>query len=174
MGMIDWLIRRAERTPYFEIPGYMRRLWLVPYRQRISREINEGTAVTYDGTGPVSFRERPIAWCFQRFGIAIRLHNILRSDDGRHPHDHPWPFLTIILRGGYYEMLFDERGACTSMTWHGPGSILFRRANTWHQLIVPQGGGKECWTLFVTGRWRHTWGFLVDGEKVNYRDYEGA
>lgn len=74
MGLVDRLIARAKRTPYFDLPGYMRRLWLVPYRQRISREINEGTAVSYDGTGPVSFRERPFVWCFQQLGIAIRLH----------------------------------------------------------------------------------------------------
>lgn len=174
MGLIDRLIVYAERTPYFHLPGYMRRLWLVPYRQRISREINEGTAVTYDGTGPVSFRERPFVWCIQRLGIAIRLHNILRSDAGRHPHDHPWWFLTIILRGGYYEMLFDEYGVCSTMKWHGPGSVLFRRAHTFHRLLVPTDDAKPCWTLFITGPKAQTWGFLVKGKKVNYRDYEGA
>lgn len=174
MGLIDRLITYAKRTPYFHLPGYMERYWLVPYRQRISREIDEGTAVSYDGTGPVSFRERPFVWCSQQLGIAIRLHHILRSDTGRHPHDHPWSFVTVILRGGYYEMLFDEHGVCTSTTWHGPGSILFRRANTWHRLIVPLDEGKECWTLFITGPWKQTWGFLVDGKKIDYRDYESA
>src|SRR5208282_805597 len=33
-----------------------------------------------------------------------RLHHILRSDEDRHLHDHPWPYVTIILKGGYWEV----------------------------------------------------------------------
>lgn len=31
----------------------------------------------------------------------IFLHNIQRSDDDPDPHDHPWSFLSLILKGGY-------------------------------------------------------------------------
>ena len=37
-----------------------------------------------------------------RFG-SVKLHHILRSDDDRDLHDHPWSFVSVILRGGYWE-----------------------------------------------------------------------
>lgn len=35
---------------------------------------------------------------------AFRVHQTLRSDYGRHLHDHPWDNLSIVLRGGYWEV----------------------------------------------------------------------
>jgi hypothetical protein len=39
----------------------------------------------------------------------IFLHVIHRNDDDRDPHDHPWPFTSLILSGGYW----DEQWAWT-------------------------------------------------------------
>jgi hypothetical protein len=30
-----------------------------------------------------------------------------------------------------------------------------------------------AWTIFITGKYRGTWGFLVDGAKVQWRKYLG-
>lgn len=171
--MVNWFIERARRTPYFHLDGYMKRWWLVPYRQVIERLVHAGTPYEYpdrDGTGPVSFWRRPLAWLFQRFDIAIRVHEILRSDRGRDPHDHPWPYLTVILKGGYWEERYDNMGALISRDWYGPGSAIFRRAGSWHRLILPEG--QVTTTLFITGRKQQTWGFNVDGTKVPYKQYE--
>lgn len=186
--MIDWLIKRAERTPYFHLDGYMLRWWLVPYRRVIERMVRERVKpitlfdgvtifeeqwvarVVTDGTGPVAFRERPLAWLLQRLDIAVRVHDILRSDTGRNPHDHPWPYLTIILKGGYYELRYDAAGNHLSTKWHGPGSVLFRRANSWHRLVLPEG--ETATTLFITGKKAQTWGFNVNGVKVPYWEYK--
>lgn len=35
--------------------------------------------------------------------FSVYLHEFLRSDHDRCLHDHPWPFLSIILAGGYHE-----------------------------------------------------------------------
>lgn len=173
--MIDWLIERAMRTPYFHLTGYMERFWLVPYRAEIERrelEYDDGRVVgeitVTDGTGPVSWR-RPLAWLLQRFDIAARVHHILRSDHGRDPHDHPWPYVTIVLRGGYWEHRYDASGALQSTRWHGPGSVMYRPANSWHMLELPKG--QTAWTLFITGRKAQGWGFNVGGEKVPYWQY---
>jgi len=47
----------------------------------------------------------------ERFPFNVFLHKFLKSDPDD-VHDHPWPFLTIILRGGYYEWRpqFDSQG----------------------------------------------------------------
>src|SRR5665213_1948609 len=90
--VINWLVERAKRTPYYHLDGYMLRYWLVPYRTVVKRKLPQRPGdygigswdgvypemfETIDGTGPVSWR-RPIAWLLQRFDIAVRIHEILR------------------------------------------------------------------------------------------------
>lgn len=60
------------------------------------------------GIGPGKFWKRakedgPNAW------FAIRLHHFFRSDED-HLHDHPWWFLTLVLRGSYED--WTECPAC--------------------------------------------------------------
>lgn len=170
--MINWLIERAKRTPYYHLAGYMNRWWLVPYSQVIKREVQTqvGVMTLTDGTGPVK-GFRPIARLLQLFDVAVRVHEILHSDEGRDPHDHPWPYLTIVLKGGYYEERYDEHGKLLSIRWHGPGSIIFRPANSWHMLKLAEDGTRIATTLFITGRKAQRWGFNVNGEKVDYVTY---
>lgn len=183
--MINWLINRAKRTPYFHLPGYMERYWLVPYNKAIFRALSRTvhddgcgnvdgfSFVVSDGTGMVSPLRRPFTWALQKLGIAVRIHHILRSDTGRDPHDHPWPFVTIILRGGYWEHRFHEDGIWAGTKWHGAGSVLFRRAKDFHMLELPPS--KTAWTMFITGPKQQTWGFKpVHGPKIPYYEYKDA
>ena len=94
--------------------------------------------------------------------FGVRVHNIVRSDIDRELHDHPFTFVSIILRGGYFEHTIDGR-----KTWYGPGSILVRSGDTLHKLelltidafafplLVP------AWTLVFRGRMFREWGFLT-------------
>ena len=149
--MPERIIRRAMRTPYVHLAGYMERFWLLRLGQRGGGQ-----------SGPYPL-------------IGARVHHILRSDDDRHFHDHPWWYLTIILRGGYWEIRpvrVDGVVTCVRRTWHGPGSILLRRAASWHRLELPEG--QTAWTLFCTGPKVQHWGFLVRGAKVHWREYLGV
>lgn len=83
----------------------------------------------------------------------IYLHNILRSDDDRALHDHPWNNVSIILKGEYTEL----PGEWGHGQVYGAGSIIFRKAETAHRLVVD--AGTSMWTLFLTGRYRRKWGF---------------
>lgn len=112
-----------------------------------------------------------------RWSPAIRVHEILRSDDDRAFHDHPWNYLTVVLKGGYFEVrpVFKDgiyRG--DKRTWCGPGSVLFRRATDWHRLEVPEG--TVATTLFTTFAYRQQWGFMPQPaqNKVYYREYLGG
>lgn len=182
----NWLIAKAHKTPYWHLPNYMRRFHLVPMK--------DAGSASQNGCGPVSFWKRPFAWVCQRFDIAVRLHEIISSDDrGKGYHDHPWPYISIILKGGYFEHTPRfESGIYVGddMKWYGPGSILFRKANSWHSLqlashrIFTMGGypGKpefdhidhiehSATTLFITFKYRQKWGFLVNPHgKKYYRD----
>ncbi len=169
--MLQWLIDRAKRTPYFHLDGYMNRWWLVPYNVEIVRQESPNHWPFLDGTGMVSFWERPFTWCIQKLGFAVRIHEILRSDSGRDPHNHPWMYVTVVLKGGYYEARYAADGHLTDMKWHGPGSILYRPANSWHKLIVPDG--ETATTLFITGKKCQRWGFNTSEGFVPYDKYPG-
>lgn len=81
----------------------------------------------------------------------IYLHQILKSDDDRALHDHPWINCSILLRGSYREIT--PRGEFVRKA----GSLVFRRAKSAHRLVVEDGA--EVWTLFITGPVIREWGF---------------
>ena len=84
------------------------------------------------------FRKRP-KW----LPFNILIHKILKSDLGD-LHDHYWSYITVILKGGYWET--NENGSF----WRGPGYVGFRKASDRHSLKIPEG--KSAWTLLFVGR----------------------
>ena len=86
----------------------------------------------------------------------IYLHKFLRHDDDRALHDHPWWFISIMLKGGYYEIV--KGGKCIG---RAAPSIAFRRATHRHRVVLraPQGKSLPCWTLIFAWRPKRTWGF---------------
>ena len=98
-------------------------------------------------------------WC------NVYLHHIRRDDDDRALHDHPWPSLSLILRGGYTEVtaLGQER--------YEAGSVIFRRATHAHRIVVGDG---EAWTLFITGPHIRPWGFHCPRGWVPWREFVAA
>lgn len=99
----------------------------------------------------------------------IYLHNIVRSDDDRALHDHPWWNLSIILRGGYLEVI-PTPGATTKHVWRGPGSIVARRPKAAHRLVVSPYSA-PVWTLFITGPRLRAWGFWCPRGWVHWQDF---
>lgn len=169
-AVADWLIRRAQRTPYSPIVKdgelYMERFWLFN---------------AYPDTGASGADRKP--W---RFPISIRIHRIVLPDQDRHLHDHPWNARTFILRGWYHEVRpLATPGHRTpddfvmELLTAIPDQFYIRRAGDtaalsfgeYHRIASVSPGG--VWTLFVTGKYRGTWGFLVDGAKVQWRRYLG-
>lgn len=150
-AVTDWLIRRAMRTPYTHIDKdgdvYMYRYWLFnPYEENSSGKGN---------------------W----FPISIRLHHIVRPDQDRHMHDHPWNARTFILRGWYFEKRHVS-GTHYRLECRQAGQTAALRFGEYHAISRIGEGG--VWTLFVTGKYRGTWGFLVNGVKVQWRKYLGV
>ena len=97
--------------------------------------------------------------------LNVYLHKFLRSDDDRALHDHPWWFVSLMLKGGYWEHR-DGR----QPKWRDAGSVALRRANVLHRVELDTGftridgcvvgrHNKPCWTLIVTGPKIREWGF---------------
>ena len=108
----------------------------------------------------------------KRFPFNVFIHKFLRSDPDD-VHDHPWPYATLILKGGYYEWTpnFDSNGIKVSETryWRGPGHFRFCPATSYHRIELADN--VECWTMFIPGPQRREWGFLVNNEWVHNNIY---
>lgn len=105
----------------------------------------------------------------------IYLHRVVRSDDDRALHDHPWINLSIVLRGGYLEILpvrpptADDPMPYQHAVWRGPGSVVLRRPTAAHRLVIDQG--QTCWSLFVTGPNVRAWGFWCPRGWRHWQDF---
>lgn len=109
--------------------------------------------------------------------FSIKLHKIMVSDDAC-LHDHPWTFISIILKGGYVEESWTHTNNSNNHVrrigkkLYGPGSILFRPSYYAHRLDIYQ----PAWTLVITFRKTRQWGFFTkdgwvpgDGEDKELR-----
>lgn len=127
-------------------PAPIRNFWRVRWREQL--RCNTGVYV-----------ER---WYLETpFGSA-RLHHWLHGDDSRHYHNHPWWFITLVLRGSY-----------TDQSDAGPdrlsaGSVRFRRADHLHYVDLDC---RSCWTLLLTGPKIRRWGFRVNRKFVRSNKY---
>lgn len=182
----------GSRRPYFDLPGYMLRGWVLGYR---SAERNAGNPLWHGKAGG-----RLHAWLTSK--VAIRAHTILRSDHDRALHDHPADSISIVLDGGYWEVceptkvalalpdLYPEvlaflQGAtppsprlasvlpALGIHWRGPGTVVFRRAEAAHRLVIPAGQGPAR-TLRAIGPKRRSWGFHAAEGWRHWREYLGA
>ena len=106
------------------------------------------------------------------FPFNVTLHKIVRSDDPI-MHDHPWGYMTIILKGGYWEHtpVFNNDGKMIAefQKWRGPGSIILRKANDYHWLELAEGG--TATTLFFMGPQQRDWGFLKNNKWIQHENY---
>lgn len=100
--------------------------------------------------------------------LNIYWHKFLGSDDDRALHDHPWWFVSILLKGRYWEHRADG-----SRNLRRSPSIAFRRADTAHRVELETWAVVDPWdphdvgaryeipatTLIITGPKIREWGF---------------
>ena len=107
-----------------------------------------------------------------RFPFNVFLHRFLKSDPDD-VHDHPWPYATLILKGGYYEWIpqFNNKGEKIGeiAKWRAPGHFRFCRADSYHRIELDPN--VECWTLFMPGPQKREWGFLVKNKWIPHEQY---
>ena len=84
------------------------------------------------------FRHRP-KW----FPFNILIHEMLADDHGEGVHNHLFPYITIVIRGGYWETTKEGK------FWRKPGYIGFRSANAHHRVDLEPG--TKPMTIFISG-----------------------
>lgn len=113
----------------------------------------------------------------KKFPFNIFLHQFLRSDPDD-LHDHPWPWATFIIKGGYWEWIpiygIDNNSLDDMLVgpdkseqniigerkvWRGAGSFRWNKAESYHRVELEPG--VDCWTLFIPGPHKRDWGFLT-------------
>lgn len=105
--------------------------------------------------------------------LRLYLHRIHKSDAGRELHDHPWGFVSLILRGGYKEHLPGVNGIPHAVLHWKPMDIIFHRARDFHrvELFEDNGVEREATTLVLCGPKVKPWGFLTRAGWVEASEY---
>lgn len=95
--------------------------------------------------------------------FGLYFHIIRRPDYARCEHDHPWPFITLILRGGYEEEVSGKRFT------RRVGYVGYRARNFEHRITKLLGA--TAWTLVLRGPDHVSWGFRTVLGKVPWQQY---
>lgn len=101
---------------------------------------------------------------FKRWGIetpwlGMYVHYIAKSDEDEHMHDHPWPFSSVILSGGYYEHV---EGAV--LEWR-PFETVRRSAREPHRIELfrdKDGNQIPTWSFVIVGKRLPSWGYHTE------------
>ena len=103
------------------------------------------------------------------FRWSIKVHKIVRNDDDRCQHDHPWIFIRIILWGGYVE----ERGG---------KRVVLKPWRPWAFWRIYPALGKfkhridrllrpVSWSLIICGPKKMEWGFYTKGGWMHWQEF---
>lgn len=131
---------------------------------RLARaHISEGTAI-------IGIERMSRAFTKYHLADGRALHRFRLEEPHATPHDHPWPFETTILAGGYVEEVFHVAADGTWRSEHIhrlPGQTYRIEATHIHRIVgLPDG---ECWTLVRAGPHERSTRFWRFGDVVQSR-----
>lgn len=103
------------------------------------------------------------------FGCGAYLHHFIGDDWALDPHDHPRRFVSIGLKGWYFEDVFNADGSLReTLKFEAPWFRSFP-AEHLHRVRAKECG--DCWTLVIVLPKSRRWGFVRDGLWIPFRDY---
>jgi len=143
--------------------------WFLNFLERVGRK-----RIVMDRQENEPYLERYYIFLKDRkhFPFNVFIHKFLKSDPDD-VHDHPWPYATVILKGGYYEWnpIFDDAGKkiAETCTWRGPGHFRICSATSYHRIELDPT--ITAWTMFMPGPQKREWGFLVNNKWVHNDTY---
>lgn len=142
--------------------------WFLDWLERRGRKV-----VIMDRINNEPYLERYYLFLKDRkkFPFNIFLHKFLKGDPDD-VHDHPWPYATLILKGGYWEWIPQFVNGVKIgeyCVWRGPGSFRTCNANSYHRIELEPG--VTAWTLFMPGPQTREWGFWYKQKWVPNEQY---
>lgn len=97
--------------------------------------------------------------------MRLMLHQILRDDDDRALHDHPWDNISLVLSGQIRDVRPDGHTDLSA------GQTLYRQAHAPHRIVVSAFEQECAWTLFFAGPKIREWGFHCPGGWRHWRAF---
>jgi hypothetical protein len=94
--------------------------------------------------------------------IRVYLHKISKADEDLHQHDHPWNFISLILKGGYAEV-YGEKARVRR-----PMSVKYTSSTQPHQVVHLFG---ITYSLVIAFGNRGEWGYMVNDEWFDHKTY---
>jgi hypothetical protein len=143
--------------------------WFLNLLEKLDRK-----RIIMDRTSNEPYLERYYLFLKDRtwFPFNAFIHKFLKSDPDD-VHDHPWPYATLILKGGYYEWIpeFNSKGEKIGETrfWRGPGHFRICSSTSYHRIELDPG--ITAWTCFMPGPQKREWGFLVNNRWIHNDTY---
>jgi hypothetical protein len=104
--------------------------------------------------------------------LNIYIHQILKSDEEAHFHDHPWNFYSFILKGGYKELSSYAVDGWKNVhtNYYLRHSLVHHKRNDAHKLTLMA----SCvWTLVLTYSKHKTWGYQTEAGWIDFKSYRG-
>lgn len=105
------------------------------------------------------------------FGVYV--HRISLPDARDVLHDHPWPFVSFLLRGSYTEMTPGPGASSAESTapYALPRRVRFVNVKRFNKSYhwISEVHRDPVWTLVFVGRRRRVWGYLEpDGKRYDF------
>jgi hypothetical protein len=104
--------------------------------------------------------------------FGVYLHRVLEPDYDFSPHDHPWNFGSLILRGGYTEHIWNNP------SYHDEKYFERRWLRwSWHKMRMGQahkivGVMPGTISLIFVGKRHETWGFYTPEGWIDWKVYK--
>ena len=96
--------------------------------------------------------------------FSVNIHAIYKADEDKHLHNHPWNFVSIVLKGWYSEKLEGDK---TNIRY--PRNIVKRKKDAFHK--IDSLHSKVIYTLNCMWGKRDDWGYMVNGKFVQHEKY---
>lgn len=134
--------------------------------KNIIRRVFRYETMNGNGQCPIYLERWTLA---QALGCGIYLHHFLGDDWAIDPHDHPRRFISIGLKGYYYEDVFSPSGELQqSKRYQAPWLRSFP-AEHLHRVRAAECG--NVWTLVIVLPKSRAWGFVQGGRWMPFREY---
>jgi hypothetical protein len=186
-GYVMWFVVLPLYVALWAFAGVFKRVpdWML--RKLLREHGNYTTRRQYDVRIPFDPAVAPYMlrwWRIRKNAFFnIYFHRVLRSDEDRALHDHPWWNFSIVLHGGYYEHTI-AAGGVHAKTFYPAGSVRFRPSGSFaHRLELERysdqhpapglrGQEKPVLTIFITGPTLRRWGFHHPEQWVDAYDWD--
>ena len=105
----------------------------------------------------------------EMFNCGLYLHHFIGDDWAIDPHDHPRRFITIGLKGWYYEDDFSENTNNPKTKKYSAPWIRSFPAEHLHRVRASECG--NCWTIVIVLPKSRSWGFVQNGIWIPFKKY---